>query len=76
MRSTPRAKPPSPAYLSIAKECFDKSVEHVQRQMPRGMAYSIFGMSDYLKQFPGASDIKRQLELAADGLVAQYEENT
>ena len=73
---TMMAKPPSPAYLSIAKDCFDKSVKHVQRQMPRGMAYSIFGMSDYLKQFPGASDIKRQLELAADGLVAQYEENT
>ncbi|UCE49153.1 MAG: glycosyltransferase [Phycisphaerales bacterium] len=69
------AKSPTPEYLSIAKDCFDKSVEHVQRQLPRGMAYSIFGMSDYLKQFPGASDIKRQLELAADGLVAQYQEN-
>ena len=69
------ANPPSPAYLSIAKDCFDKSVKHVQRQLPKGMAYSMFGMSDYLKQFPGASDIKRQLELAADGLVTQYEEN-
>lgn len=39
------------------------------------MAYSIFGMCDYLKQFPGASDIKRQLELAAEGLVIQYEES-
>jgi hypothetical protein len=39
------------------------------------MAYSILGMSDYLKQFPGASDIKRQLAIAADGLIAQYEEN-
>ncbi|MFC1634115.1 glycosyltransferase [Planctomycetota bacterium] len=69
------AKPPTPDYLSIAKDCFDKSVRHVQRQVPRGMAYSILGMSDYLKQFPGASDIKRQLELAAEGLVTQYEEN-
>lgn len=69
------AKPPTPAYLSIAKDCFDKSVEHVQKQLPRGMAYSVFGMNDYLKKFPGASDIKRQLELAADGLVVQYEEN-
>ena len=40
------------------------------------MACSILGMSDYLAQFPGASDIKRQLEMAADGLVAQYEENS
>ncbi len=39
------------------------------------MAYSIFGMCDYLKQFPGAIDIKRQLELAADGLIMQYEES-
>jgi len=40
------------------------------------MAYSILGMSDYLKQFPGASDIKRQLTIAADELVAQYRESS
>jgi len=73
---TVMAKPPTPAYLSIAKSCFDKSVEHINKQYPRGMAYSIFGMCDYLKQFPGASDIKRQLELTADGLVTQYQENS
>lgn len=69
------ADPPSPAYLSIVKDCFDRSVGLVQRQHPRGMAYAILGLCDYLKQFPGASDIKRELELAADGLVKQYEEN-
>ena len=73
---TVMAKPPSASYLSIIKDSFDKSVQHVKRQHPRGMAYSILGMSDYLKQFPGASDIKRQLEIAADGLVMQYEENS
>ena len=73
---TVMAKPPSSAYLSIVKDCFDRSVGQVQRQHPRGMAYSILGMSDYLKQFPGASDIKRQLEMAANGLVRQYEENS
>ena len=72
---TVMANPPAPQYLSIAKDCFDQSVHHVQRQLPRGMAYSILGMSDYLKHFPGAIDIKRQLELAADGLVRQYEES-
>jgi glycosyltransferase involved in cell wall biosynthesis len=72
---TVMAKPPTPEYLSIAKECFDKSVKHVQRQLPRGMAYSILGMSDYLEKFPGASDIKREMELAADGLITQYEES-
>lgn len=73
---TAMAKPPSPAYMSIVKDRFDMSVGLVPRQHPRGMAYSILGMSDYLKQFPGASDIKRQLEMAADGLVRQYEENS
>jgi uncharacterized protein YyaL (SSP411 family) len=32
-------------------------------------------MSDYLRQFPGASDIKRQLAMAADKLAALYEKN-
>ncbi len=73
---TVMAKPPSPSYLSIIKDCFDRSVKHVEKQYPRGMAYSILGMNDYLKQFPGASDIKRQLVIAADGLIAQYEENS
>jgi len=72
---TVMAKPPYSACLSLIKDCFDRSVEHVGRQHPRGMAYSILGMSDYLKQFPGASDIKRQLTMAADELVAQYREN-
>ncbi len=73
---TVMAEPPLSSYLSVIKDCFDKSVKYIEKQFPRGMAYSILGMSDYLKQFPGASDIKRQLEIAADGLVAQYEENS
>jgi hypothetical protein len=73
---TVMAKPPTPSYLSIIKDCFDMSVKHVGKQYPRGMAYSILGMSDYLKQFPGASDIKRQMEIAADELVTQYKENS
>ncbi len=73
---TVMAKPPASSYLSIIKDSFDKSVKHVKKQYPRGMAYSILGMSDYLKQFPGASDIKRQLEIAADELVLQYENNS
>ncbi len=70
---TVMAKPPSSLYLSTIKDHFDKSVKHIAKKSPRGMAYSIIGMSDYLKQFPGASDIKRQLVIAADKLVALYE---
>jgi glycosyltransferase involved in cell wall biosynthesis len=73
---TVMAKPPSPSYLPFVKECFDKSVKYVERQYPRGMAYSILGMNDYLKQFPGASDIKRELEIASDGLLVQFGENS
>ncbi len=72
---TVMAHPPSPTYLSLAKDCFDHSVGGVQKQYPRGMAYAMLGMCDYLHQFPGASDIKREMELAADALVRQYEEN-
>ena len=66
------ASPPSPAYLCVVKDCFDRSVGLVQRQSPRGRAYCILGLCDYLRQFPGASDIKRQVELAADSLVGLY----
>jgi uncharacterized protein YyaL (SSP411 family) len=69
------AKPPSPAYLPIIKEYFENSAVCVEKQSPRGMAYAILGMSDYLKRFPEAGDIKRQMEIAADSLMAQYEKN-
>jgi hypothetical protein len=66
------ASPPSPAYLSVMKDCFDRATGHVQNQSTRGLAYCILGLCDYLKQFPGASDIKRHVELAAGGLVDRY----
>ncbi len=69
-------QPPSSAYVPIIKDCFDRSVRHVGKQYPRGMAYSILGMADYLQQFPGASDIKRYMSIAADGLLAQFRENS
>jgi hypothetical protein len=69
------AKPPSPLYMPFIKDCFDRSVKHVSKLYPRGQAYSILGMSDYLNQFPGASDIKRHLMTAADRLVEFYQNN-
>ncbi len=66
------ANPPSPAYLSVIKDCFDNSVKHVPRLSLKGMAYSILGMSYYLEQFPGASDIKRQLIAAANKLAEAF----
>lgn len=69
------AKPPSPAYLSTIREYFENSVVHVEKQSPRGMAYSILGMSNYLKQFPQTGNLEGWMEIAANSLVAQYENN-
>ncbi len=70
------AAPPSASYISIAKQSFDRSIQHLQEQSLRGTAYSILGMCDYLHQFPGASEIKRHLEMAADNLVKQHDRNS
>lgn len=69
-------KPPLPKYLPIIKDYFDKTVHHVPSLSMRGMAYSIFGMAHYLQQFPGASEIKRYLTIAADHLLDQYQTNS
>ena len=70
------SKPPLPNYMPMIKECFDKSVKHVPDISIRGKAYSIFGMADYLKQFPGASDIKRYLATASKQIAIKYESNS
>lgn len=70
------ANPPSPAYLSIIKKCFDNSVRHVPNLSPRGMAYAMFGMADYMQQFPGASEIKRYMSYASNHLLEMYKLNS
>jgi hypothetical protein len=55
---------------------FDKSVKHVPSLSMRGKAYAISGMAEYLKQFGGASDIKRYLTVAADSLLDQYKKHS
>jgi hypothetical protein len=68
------AGPPAPAYLSVMKDCFDRTTGHVQHQSTRGLAYCILGLCDYLKQFPGTADIRQHIERAADMLVHRYRE--
>ncbi len=69
------ANPPFPELIPIIKDFFDKSAPHVSTLSPRAKSYSIFGMRDYLAQFPGASDVKRQMFTAAEYLVNLYERN-
>ncbi|MDD5458809.1 MAG: glycosyltransferase [Phycisphaerae bacterium] len=67
------SEPPSPYYLSIIKDRFDRSAALVEKtEHPHNMAYAILGMASYLEQFPGASDIKRLLTIAADNLAKWY----
>ena len=66
------AKPPLAELIPIIKDFFDKSARHIPTLTPRGMAYAIFGMRNYLSQFPGASDIKRHMTTAADALAALF----
>ncbi len=66
-------QPPLPEWVPIIKDFFDRSAPHIPRLSPRGKAYAIFGMRSYLKQFPGASDIKRYLHTAAEHLVTLFE---
>jgi len=68
------AHPPAPEYLSVVKDCFDRTTGHVQHQSPRGLAYCILGLCEYLEQFPGVSDIEHHVELAAGTLVSRYRE--
>jgi len=70
------AKPPSPAYQPTIKEYFENSAVHVEKQSPRGKAYSILGMSEYLKQFPQVGNLEGWMEIAADSLIVQYEKNS
>ena len=69
-------EPPSPGHLRLALECFDRSIWNLQKQRLRGLAYGIFGICGYLKRFPEAKDIKNQMQLAAEQLVAQYGKNS
>jgi len=68
------AHPPAPEYLSVMKDCFDRTTGHVQRQSPRGLAYCILGLCEYLRQFPGVTDIEHHVELAAGTLIGRYRE--
>ena len=67
------ANPPLPEMVHIIKDLFDKSISHVPSISPRGKAYAIFGMQQYLSQFPGASEVKRYMHAAAENLVELYE---
>jgi hypothetical protein len=70
------AQPPSEIYVPIARERIDIAMPLIEKQYPRGMAYSILGLAGYLQQFPDADDIKHYIATAADSIVSWFEKNS
>jgi len=68
--------PPTPAYLASAKECFRRAIVHLPVASLRGKAYSILGLSYYLKQFPEEADIKELLRRNAQMLLSAFEQRS
>ncbi|MHB8157194.1 MAG: glycosyltransferase family 4 protein [Desulfocucumaceae bacterium] len=64
----------------LAKEIFDRAIAGRQTGIPlstypKAMAYSICGLSDYLKKFPEAPEARELLRAGADYLVKLYKDN-
>ncbi len=70
------ARPPARTYVPIAKEPFDISVPLIEKQSIRGMAYSILGLTGYLRQIPEADDLRERMKQTADVMASHYEENS
>ena len=69
-----------PSVTILAKEIFDRAIAGRQPGLPlstypKAMAYSICGLSDYLKKFPEASEAGELLRAGADYLVKRYNVN-
>lgn len=63
------AKPVMPEMVDVLRGLFERSVEHVNELSPRSRAYAIFGMRQYMVQFPDNRQIRNALTAAADFLV-------
>ena len=61
----------------VAREVFETS-KHIVRQMthPRSIAFSILGLSHYLKRYSDNMEVKESLVLLADTLMGMYKETS
>ena len=69
-----------PSVAILAKEIFDRAIAGRQPGLPlsthtKAMAYSICGLSYYLKKFPEASEAGELLRAGAEDLVKRYNVN-
>jgi hypothetical protein len=70
------AQPPSAIYIPIVRERIDIAMPLIEKQYPRGLSYSILGLTGYLKHFPDADDVREYMKNAADAIVLRFEENS
>lgn len=69
-----------PPVSILAKEIFDRAIGGRQPDQPlstypKAIAYSICGLSDYLKKFPGAPEARELLRAGTEYLVNLYKRN-
>ncbi len=70
------AKPPSDIYVPLAKKRIEIALPLIEKEYLRGMAYSILGLSGYLKRFPNSRNVKSCMASAADLLLSQFSKNS
>ncbi len=64
---------PTDSHLALAREMFEKSTPAVEKLVhPRAMAYALIGLYEFLQRYPGASNMRRLVNLLADRLLARY----
>jgi uncharacterized protein YyaL (SSP411 family) len=70
------ASHPNNDYIPFIKEFFCDTSNHIPSMPPRGMAYSVFGLSELLNKFPEDRRAIELLNIAADSLVKNYNDNS
>jgi hypothetical protein len=66
------ASPPNDDYIPVIREFFYDASQHIPSMPPRGIAYSILGLSEFLKKFPNDNQTITLLTTGADILVKNY----
>lgn len=65
-------RPPSSSYRAVALDCFKKALPHIKNLNLRGKAFSILGLSCYLRCYQYDENARMLLKECADKLVEMY----
>ncbi|MBI2266852.1 MAG: glycosyltransferase [Armatimonadetes bacterium] len=57
---------------ALAREMFERSLDHLELEHPRAAAYAICGLHAFLRKYGGAALVRRKLEDLADGLAGLF----